>query len=60
VELTSSDKSKFTLANNTVFEVTSFLVSKGKRSGSFNLAQGKLRASVVKLGGACCHVRTDD
>ena len=52
VELTLSDKSKFTLANNTVFEVTSFLVSKGKRSGSFNLAQGKLRASIVKLGGS--------
>jgi tetratricopeptide (TPR) repeat protein len=52
VELTLKDNSKFTLANNTVFEVTSFLVSKGKRSGSFNLAQGKLRASVVKLGGS--------
>lgn len=51
VELTLKDNSKFTLANNTVFEVTSFLVSKGKRTGSFHLAQGKLRASVVKLGG---------
>lgn len=51
VELTLNDKSKFTLANNTEFEVTSFLVSKNRREGTFNLAQGKLRASVVKLAG---------
>lgn len=51
VELTLNDKSKFTLANNTEFEVTSFFVSKSKREGTFNLAQGKLRASVVKLAG---------
>ena len=51
VELTLNDKSRFTLANNTEFEVTSFLVTKNKREGTFNLAQGKLRASVVKLAG---------
>ena len=51
VELTLDDKSKFTLANNTEFAVTSFLMTKNKREGSFNLAQGKLRASVVKLAG---------
>jgi len=51
VELTLDDKSRFTLANNTEFEVTSFLVSKNRREGTFNLAQGKLRASVVKLAG---------
>lgn len=51
VELTLDDKSKFTLANNTEFEITSFLVTKNKREGTFNLAQGKLRASVVKLAG---------
>lgn len=51
VELTLDDKSKFTLANNTEFEVTSFLLTKNKREGTFNLAQGKLRASVVKLAG---------
>ncbi|HPX61284.1 MAG TPA: FecR domain-containing protein [Deltaproteobacteria bacterium] len=51
VELTLTDNSKFRLANNTEFEVTSFMVAKGRRRGSFNLAQGKLRASVVKLGG---------
>jgi tetratricopeptide (TPR) repeat protein len=51
VELTLSDNSKFTLANNTEFEVTSFLVTSKKREGTFNLAQGKLRASVVKLSG---------
>ncbi len=51
VELTLNDKSKFTLANNTEFEVSSFLLTKSKREGTFNLAQGKLRASVVKFGG---------
>ncbi|MDK9718542.1 MAG: FecR domain-containing protein, partial [Trichlorobacter sp.] len=51
VELTLNDKSKFTLANNTEFEVTSFLLTKNKREGTFNLAGGKLRASVVKFGG---------
>lgn len=51
VELTLNDKSRFTLADNTEFEVTSFLLTKNKREGTFNLAQGKLRASVVKLAG---------
>lgn len=51
VELTLNDKSKFTLSNNTEFEVTSFLLTKHRREGSFALAQGKLRASVVKFGG---------
>lgn len=51
VELTLNDKSKFTLANNTEFEISSFLLTRNKREGSFNLAQGKLRASVVKFGG---------
>ena len=51
VELTLNDKSKFTLVNNTEFEITSFLLTKTKREGAFNLAQGKLRASVVKFGG---------
>jgi len=50
-ELTLNDKSTFTLANNTEFEVTSFLLTKNKREGTFNLAGGKLRASVVKFGG---------
>jgi len=51
VQLTLNDKSTFTLSNNTEFEVTSFLLTKNKREGSFNLASGKLRASVVKFGG---------
>lgn len=51
VELTLNDKSKFTLSNNTEFEVTSFLLTKNRREGTFNLAEGKLRASVVKFGG---------
>lgn len=51
VELTLNDKSTFTLANNTEFEVTGFLLTKNRREGAFNLAEGKLRASVVKFGG---------
>lgn len=51
VELTLNDKSRFTLANNTEFEITNFLATKDKREGSFNLTHGKLRASVVKLAG---------
>lgn len=51
IELTLNDNSKFTLSNNTEFEITSFLYSKNKREGSFKLTQGKLRASVVKLAG---------
>lgn len=51
VELTLNDKSRFTLSNNTEFQVTSFLMTKQKREGAFSLAQGKLRASVVKFGG---------
>lgn len=51
VELTLEDKSRFTLANNTEFEITSFLLTKNKREGTFNLTHGKLRASVVKLAG---------
>jgi FecR protein/Tetratricopeptide repeat len=51
VELTLNDKSRFTLSNNTEFEITSFLLTKNRREGVFNLTQGKLRAQVVKFGG---------
>lgn len=51
IELTLNDRSKFTLANNSEFEVTSFLLTRSRREGVFNLAQGKLRASVVKFSG---------
>jgi len=51
LELSLSDGSKFTIANNTELEVNSFMISKDKKEGSFTLTQGKLRASVVKLGG---------
>lgn len=51
VELTLNDKSRFTLSNNTEFEVTRFLYTKNKREGSFKMTRGKLRASVVKLAG---------
>ena len=51
LELSLSDGSKFTIANNTELELNSFMVTKKKKEGSFTLTQGKLRASVVKLGG---------
>lgn len=49
-ELTLADKSRFTLANTTEFEVNAFLLTRNRREGSFTLTQGKLRASVVKFG----------
>ena len=51
VELTLSDGSRFTLANDTELEVASFAVGKEKREGAFSLTGGKLRAAVVKLAG---------
>ncbi len=51
IELSLADGSKFTIANNSELELTSFMVGKDKKEGSFTLTQGKLRASVVKLGG---------
>lgn len=51
VELTLNDNSKFTLANSTEFEVINFLLTNTGREGTFNMVQGKLRASVVKLAG---------
>jgi tetratricopeptide (TPR) repeat protein len=51
IELLLSDGSKFTIANNSELELGSFMVSKEKKEGNFTLTQGKLRASVVKLGG---------
>ena len=51
VELTLDDKSSFTLANDTEFEVSTFQLSKNKREGVFNLSQGKVRASVTKFSG---------
>lgn len=51
LELSLSDGSKFTIANNSEMEVTSFMVSGNRKEGSFTLTQGKLRASVVKLAG---------
>lgn len=51
IELTLTDGSKFTMSNNSEMEVTSFISSSDKKEGNFTLTQGKLRASVVKLGG---------
>lgn len=51
VVLTLADNSKLTLANNTEIEITEFIIDKTKKTGVFNMAQGKLRASVVRLAG---------
>lgn len=51
LELSLTDGSKFTVANNSELEVTSFMVTSDRKEGSFTLTQGKLRASVVKLAG---------
>ncbi|MFH1148242.1 MAG: FecR domain-containing protein [Pseudomonadota bacterium] len=45
------DGSKLTLANNTEIEISDFLVRKNRKSGIFKMAQGKLRASVIRLAG---------
>lgn len=51
LELTLSDNSRFTIANNSEMEIAGFMVSRKKKTGTFNLIQGKLRASVIKLAG---------
>lgn len=45
------DGSKLTLANNTELEISDFLVKGKKKTGVFSMAQGKLRASIVRLSG---------
>lgn len=57
LELSLADGSKFTIANNTELEVAGFMVNKEKKEGNFTLTQGKLRASVVKLGGQQTDIR---
>jgi tetratricopeptide (TPR) repeat protein len=46
-----NDGSKMTLANNTEFKVSSFVISKSKKEAEFNLFSGKLRAMVTKMPG---------
>lgn len=57
VELTMNDGSRFTLANGTELEVNAYTAGKDKRAGAFTLAEGKLRASVVKLAGRQTDIR---
>ena len=57
VELRLDDGSTVTLANDTELELTSLTMGKGKKEGLLNLAQGKLRASVVKLAGQQADIR---
>lgn len=49
--ITLRDKSRITLANNTELEITDYLLKDNIKRGVFSLAQGKLRASVVRLAG---------
>ncbi len=51
VILNLSDGSKFTLSENTEFEVSKYNVGKSKKTGVFYVAQGKLRATITKLTG---------
>lgn len=46
-----NDGSKMTLANNTEFKVSSFLMGKSKKEAEFNLFDGKVRAMITKLPG---------
>lgn len=52
-----SDGSKFTLSENTEIEISEYLIDKNKKEGSFYVAQGKLRATVVKLTGQATNYR---
>jgi len=45
------DGSKFTLSDNTELEISEYLLDKGKKNGVFYVAQGKIRATVVKITG---------
>lgn len=47
IEIKLIDKSKFTLGNNSEFELIRFYLDKKKRDGLFTLTQGKLRASIT-------------
>jgi tetratricopeptide (TPR) repeat protein len=51
IELALADGSTITLANNGDLELTKLNLGAGKREGVLSLAQGKLRANVVKLAG---------
>lgn len=43
------DGSKFTLSDNTEFEISEYMLDKEKKNGLFYVTQGKIRATVVKL-----------
>ena len=51
LELTLTDNSRFTIANNSEFQIENFLANKSSKTGSCVLTQGKLRATVMKLAG---------
>lgn len=52
-----SDGSRFTLSENTEFEISDYLLDGGKKHGVFYVAQGKLRATVVKVTGQTTNYR---
>ncbi len=51
VVITLRDNSRLTLANNTELEITDYLLKDNYKKGVFSVAQGKLRASIVRLTG---------
>lgn len=51
IELDMTDKSKFTLANNSEFELSRLQIDKTSKNGLFTLTQGKLRASIATSPG---------
>lgn len=57
MELNFTDKSKFTLANNSELELASYQVGKTARDGQFTLTQGKLRASVAPSPGLTSSIK---
>ena len=57
VELALPDGSSITIANNSELGLNRLNMGKEKREGLFNLAQGKLRANVVKLAGKQANIR---
>lgn len=57
IELTLSDRSRFTIGNDSELEIARFALGKKERGGIFYLVQGKLRAVVARLAGRQTDIR---
>jgi len=51
------DGSRFTLSENTEFEISEYLIDKDRKYGVFYITKGKLRVTVVKLTGQTTNYR---